>query len=68
MTNALILHDVLIDGADGLASQIDLLMIGVKGIYVVEEKCTLMPESTEMVKGVNGTTISIAKNMKYTAR
>lgn len=38
MTDALILHDVLIDGADGLSSQIDLLMIGTKGIYVVEVK------------------------------
>ena len=38
MTDTLILHDVLIDGADGLTSQIDLLMIGAKGIYVVEVK------------------------------
>ncbi len=38
MTDTLILHDVLINGADGMTSQIDLLMIGSKGIYVVEVK------------------------------
>lgn len=38
MTDALVLHDVLIDGADELTSQIDLLIIGVTGIYVVEVK------------------------------
>ena len=38
MTDALVLHDVLIDGAEGMTSQIDLLMIGAKGIYVVEVK------------------------------
>lgn len=38
MTDALVLHDVLIDGADGYTSQIDLLMIGSKGIYVIEVK------------------------------
>lgn len=38
MTDALILHDVLIDGADGRTSQIDLVMVGTKGIYVVEVK------------------------------
>lgn len=38
MTDALILHDVLIDGAENLTSQIDLLMIGATGIYVVEVK------------------------------
>ena len=38
MTDMLILHDVLIDGAEGLTSQIDLVMIGNKGIYVVEVK------------------------------
>ena len=37
-TNAYVLHDVLIDGAEGMTSQIDLVMIGVKGIYVVEVK------------------------------
>lgn len=37
-TDTLILHDVLIDGADGHTSQIDLLMIGACGIYVVEVK------------------------------
>ena len=38
MTDTLVLHDVLIDGAEGYTSQIDLLMIGNKGIYVVEVK------------------------------
>ena len=38
MTDALVLHDVLIDGADAYTSQIDLLLIGNKGIYVVEAK------------------------------
>lgn len=37
-TDALILHDILIDGADGFTSQIDLLLIGTTGIYVVEVK------------------------------
>ena len=35
---ALVLHDVLIDGADQHTSQIDLLIIGNRGIYVVEMK------------------------------
>lgn len=35
---ALILHDVLIDGADGHTSQIDLILVGNKGIYVIELK------------------------------
>jgi transposase-like protein len=34
----LVLHDVLIDGADGYTSQIDLLIVGNKGVYVVEVK------------------------------
>lgn len=34
----LVLHDVLIDGGEGQTSQIDLLLIGEKGIYVVEVK------------------------------
>ncbi len=38
MTDAFVLHDVLIDGADGMTSQIDLLLIGRTGIYVVEVK------------------------------
>lgn len=38
MPNALVLNDVLIDGAEGYTSQIDLLLIGNKGIYVVEVK------------------------------
>jgi hypothetical protein len=38
MTDTLVLHDVLIDGAEGYTSQIDLLLIGNKGIYVVEVK------------------------------
>lgn len=35
---ALVLHDVLIDGADGYTSQIDLVLVGNRGIYVVEVK------------------------------
>ena len=38
LTDALVLHDVLIDGADGFTSQIDLILIGNKGVYVVEMK------------------------------
>lgn len=38
MPDALVIHDVLIDGADGYTSQIDLILIGNKGIYVVEVK------------------------------
>jgi len=38
MTDALVLHDVLIDGAEGRTSQIDLLLISTTGIYVVEVK------------------------------
>ena len=34
----LVLHDILIDGADHYTSQIDMLLIGNKGIYVVEVK------------------------------
>ncbi len=37
-TDALILHDILIDGSNDLTSQIDLLMIEKTGIYVVEVK------------------------------
>ena len=35
---ALVLHDVLIDGADGYTSQIDLVLVGNRGIYVIEVK------------------------------
>lgn len=35
---ALVLNDVLIDGKEGYTSQIDLIMVGNKGIYVVEVK------------------------------
>ena len=35
---ALVLHDVLIDGADGYTSQIDLVLVGNRGVYVVEVK------------------------------
>ena len=35
---ALVLHDVLINGDDGFTSQIDLILIGNKGAYVVEMK------------------------------
>lgn len=38
MTDALILHDVLIDGDDGFTSQIDLVLVGNRGVYVVEMK------------------------------
>lgn len=36
--DALVLHDVLIDGKDGYTSQIDMILVGVKGLYVVEVK------------------------------
>lgn len=36
--DVLVLHDVLIDGTDGYTSQIDLILIGHRGIYVVEMK------------------------------
>ena len=36
--DALVLHDVLIDGKDGHTSQIDLVLVGNRGIYVVEVK------------------------------
>ncbi len=38
MLDALILHDILIEGAEGYTSQIDLIIVGVKGLYVVEVK------------------------------
>ena len=38
MYDTLILHDILIDGAEDLTSQMDLLLIGETGIYVVEVK------------------------------
>ena len=38
VSGTLVLHDVLIDGADSYTSQIGLLAIGSKGIYVVEVK------------------------------
>ena len=37
-TDTFVLHDVMIDAEEGKTSQIDLLMIGRKGIYVVEVK------------------------------
>ncbi len=37
-TDALVLRDVLIDGADGRTSQIDLILIGHRGVIVVEMK------------------------------
>ena len=37
-TDALVMHDVLIDGNNGYTSQIDVIMIGSKGVYVVEVK------------------------------
>lgn len=42
-TDGLVLHDVLIDGADGHTSQIDLILIGAKGLFVVEVK--MFPEA-----------------------
>ena len=38
LPGALVLHDVLIDGADGYTSKIDLVLVGNKGVYVVEVK------------------------------
>lgn len=38
LPDTLVLHDVLIDGEENQTSQIDLLLIGDKGIYVVEVK------------------------------
>ena len=38
LPGTLVLHDVLIDGSEQYKSQIDLLVIGSKGIYVVEVK------------------------------
>ena len=38
MTDALVLHDILIDGADGYTSQIDLILIENKGVFVIEVK------------------------------
>ena len=38
MYDSLVLHDILINGADGHTSQIDLIIINSKGIYVVEVK------------------------------
>ena len=38
LPGALALHDVLIDGKDGHTSQIDLVLVGNRGIYVVEVK------------------------------
>lgn len=38
MPDALVLHDILIDGADGYTSQIDLVLIGNRGVYAVEMK------------------------------
>ena len=37
-TDSLILHDVLIDGGNGYTSQIDMILVGSKGLYVVEVK------------------------------
>ena len=36
--DGLIIHDVLIDGEDGYTSQLDLVIVGLKGVYVVEVK------------------------------
>ena len=37
-TDTLVLNDILINGSNGKTSQIDLLMIGAKGIFVAEVK------------------------------
>ena len=36
--DGLVIHDVLIDGEDGYTSQLDLVLIGRTGVYVVEVK------------------------------
>lgn len=38
LPGALVLHDILIEGAEGYTSQIDLILVGGRGIYVVEVK------------------------------
>lgn len=38
MPGAYVLHDVLIDGAERFTSQIDLILIGCRGVYIVEVK------------------------------
>ena len=38
ITNALVLRDVLIDGKEGETSQIDIILVYPKGIFVVEVK------------------------------
>lgn len=38
LPGAMVLRDVLIDGADSYTSQIDLLIVGNKGVYVIEVK------------------------------
>lgn len=38
ITDGLIIHDVLINGEKGYTSQIDLVIVGQKGLYVVEVK------------------------------
>ena len=38
LSDAYVLHDVLIDGKDEHKSQIDLIIIAASGIYVVEVK------------------------------
>lgn len=38
LPGALVLHDILIDGAEGGTAQIDLVLVGNRGIYVVEVK------------------------------
>lgn len=37
-TDTLVLRDILIEGENGYTSQIDLILIGTKGLYVVEMK------------------------------
>ena len=60
---ALVIKDVLIDGYEGHTSQIDLLVIGEKGIYVVEVK--LYPEAKIYGDGNNRNWYYYKFNHKY---
>lgn len=68
MTDALVLHDILIDGADGYTSQIDLILIENKGVFVIEVKTFADAKIYGNTKKQTGIIIKAAKNMKYTAR
>lgn len=62
-TDALVLHDVLIDGSDNFTSQIDLLLISNKGIYVVEVKN--YPDAKIYGNGLKRTWYYYLRNKKY---